>query len=686
MTCDLWLARIIAKLPQGWSDISVSLKGPVVEDLRTHFAERWNFIYDEKYTVRKDDRYVRLSPSQQSAPPVAGQPGQGQASYPPPTSGQPYQQQDNQYPPPPASGQSGQQESQYPPPPPGGPPPQQGQAPYFPPPPGEASRGLEVEGESSSRGLFSHDRPSSSHSHRERLEEGARGLGKHIRGHLDEGKQQLYDKYAPRFGAPTNDDVLGQDGMPCQIVRSSAKWSHGIKTEHSIANAYINIIENSQSFIYIENQFFITATDDRQKPVTNKIGKAIVERIVRAARNGEKYKMIIVIPSVPAFAGDLRDDASLGTRAIMEFQYFSINRGGFSIMESISKEGVNPYEYIRWYNLRNYDRINVGGELRQAEELSGVNYGAAQQAYDQAAELPTDSSRGNFDQPNYQNYQQATGNIKSGSSRWNSVSECYMLNGTDIRSVPWTGGGASEIDAFVSEELYVHSKVLIADDRIVICGSANLNDRSQLGDHDSEIAIIVEDPDQIDSYMNGRPHRAARFAATLRRQLFRKHLGLIPPQNFERPDQNFDPVWISPNIYDFGSPEDQLVVDPLAEQFQSLWNSHAKTNTDVFSKVFHPVPDDKVRTWQDYDNFYEHFFKGGKDEGSADKNLKPSKYQWGHVVAEEFAPGEEGIRQVKEELSKVRGTLVEMPLLFLDKEDIAVEGMGLNAFTEDVYT
>ena len=63
--------------------------------------------------------------------------------------------------------------------------------------------------------------------------------------------------------------------------------------------------------------------------------------------------------------------------------------------------------------------------------------------------------------------------------------------------------------------------------------------------------------------------------------------------------------------------------------------------------------------------------------------LKPSQYKWGHVVAEEF-PG--GVAQVKEELAKVRGNLVEMPLLFLKDEDIAKEGLGLNAFTEEVYT
>jgi phospholipase D1/2 len=57
------------------------------------------------------------------------------------------------------------------------------------------------------------------------------------------------------------------------------------------------------------------------------------------------------------------------------------------------------------------------------------------------------------------------------------------------------------------------------------------------------------------------------------------------------------------------------------------------------------------------------------------------------VVAEEFDQDPQvAVRQVKEELSKIRGTLVEMPLLFLKEEDIAKEGLGLNAFTEDVYT
>ena len=79
------------------------------------------------------------------------------------------------------------------------------------------------------------------------------------------------------------------------------------------------MIHQSSHFVYIENQFFITATGDKQSPVKNNlIGSAIVERVLRAARNGEKFKVIVVMPAIPAFAGDLKDEASLGTRAIME--------------------------------------------------------------------------------------------------------------------------------------------------------------------------------------------------------------------------------------------------------------------------------------------------------------------------------------------------------------------------------
>lgn len=52
-------------------------------------------------------------------------------------------------------------------------------------------------------------------------------------------------------------------------------------------------------------------------------------------------------------------------------------------------------------------------------------------------------------------------------------------------------------------------------------GSANINDRSQKGDGDSEICLVVEDMDMIESTMNGEPYQVSRFASSLRRKLYR---------------------------------------------------------------------------------------------------------------------------------------------------------------------
>jgi phospholipase D1/2 len=266
-----------------------------------------------------------------------------------------------------------------------------------------------------------------------------------------------------QYGRPL---AQGAAVMQCQIVRSCTKWSAGIPTEHSIQDAYIGAIERSQYFVYIENQFFITATGDSQRPVYNQIGKALVDRILRAARAGEKYKVIVIVPSVPGFAGDLRDDSALGTRAIMEFQYNSINRGGHSIMELIAKAGYNPLDYIRFYNLRNYDRLNDNSAMLLAERQSGVNYEDARKQHDDALEAEPGAYGPYNPGQQYQQYQQAARQVSAtkpysvGSGRWDTVSECYMLGGEDLRNVPWDyPGELSEIDAFVSEELYIHSKV-----------------------------------------------------------------------------------------------------------------------------------------------------------------------------------------------------------------------------------
>ena len=83
-------------------------------------------------------------------------------------------------------------------------------------------------------------------------------------------------------------------------------------------------------------------------------------------------------------------------------------------------------------------------------------------------------------------------------------------------------------ERFFLQLIYVHSKLMIVDDRIVICGSANINDRSMLGDRDSELALFVEGKLDRPSKMGGKDFMVSEFAHSLRVSLWVEHLGLPP--------------------------------------------------------------------------------------------------------------------------------------------------------------
>ncbi|POA80395.1 phospholipase D-like domain-containing protein [Pseudomonas protegens] len=79
----------------------------------------------------------------------------------------------------------------------------------------------------------------------------------------------------------------------------------------------------------------------------------------------------------------------------------------------------------------------------------------------------------------------------------------------------------------VTEQIYVHSKLLIADDRVAIVGSANVNDRSLLGNRDSELAMIVRDSTPVKVALDGQhEQQVSQAISQLRKGLWRKHFAL----------------------------------------------------------------------------------------------------------------------------------------------------------------
>ena len=97
--------------------------------------------------------------------------------------------------------------------------------------------------------------------------------------------------------------------------------------------------------------------------------------------------------------------------------------------------------------------------------------------------------------------------------------------------------GTLSNDVLVTEQLYIHAKTIIVDDRVALIGSANINERSMLGTRDSECAALVRDTDMIWSEMAGKPYQVGRFAHTLRLRLMREHLGLDVDEILEQERQ-----------------------------------------------------------------------------------------------------------------------------------------------------
>ena len=271
----------------------------------------------------------------------------------------------------------------------------------------------------------------------------------------------------------------------CQIVRSLGEWSGGLH-ENSIHTAYRRLIRNSERYIMIENQFFISGMNGDQR-IKNRIIEEIFQRIVRAhMEQPHQFKVYIFIPLLPSAEGEI--DRSPVIRACMYWQFQTLSRGKRSLYNMLREAGISPEDYVSVFGLRTWD----------------------------------------------------------------------LTPGTGVP---------------VSELVYIHSKVMVVDDEWAIIGSANINDRSLVGNRDSEIAAVIHDTAQfveIDM-ADGTKLNVGKFGYELRTRLLQEHCG-IPASN----------------IHHF----DDLSSDATFNRINNI----AESNTQIFKDIFGCVPNDDVHS------------------------------------------------------------------------------------------
>ncbi|QYF92756.1 hypothetical protein KY495_18795 [Massilia sp. PAMC28688] len=323
-------------------------------------------------------------------------------------------------------------------------------------------------------------------------------------------------------------------GESVRILRSAAlklckdeARAKGLKIMPTAAQAEIQtqmleLIKNATDFIYIENQFFQSAFGDPTiEPFTidaerrtsgpmrlvyasrmnrikselsgagfaavkkalpkNEIGKEIADRIAKAIRLDQPFHVYIVLPVHPE--GRMDDITIMGQ---IHWTMQSLIYADLSLVNRIK-------------------RSIAAKKMLKPGLISDAAWGVA---YAKAGIKLTDHAP------------------------YESVSEeewSKYLTLLNLRT-------CEKVDGLVrTEQIYVHSKLLIVDDRHVLLGSANINDRSQNGGRDSEIAMVMLGSSSMKATLGSRATSVNPLARKLRVDLWQKHFAIGAGNEFVHP-------------------------------------------------------------------------------------------------------------------------------------------------------
>jgi len=117
--------------------------------------------------------------------------------------------------------------------------------------------------------------------------------------------------------------------------------------DDSILRAYVFLIRNAESFIYIENQYFLgsayTWTKERETKSMHPIPREIVSKVVDKMDKGEPFMCYIVIPMFPE-----GDPTSAPSQEILHWQYLTMEAMYLRIGEAIKERGLDkvPTDFL----------------------------------------------------------------------------------------------------------------------------------------------------------------------------------------------------------------------------------------------------------------------------------------------------------------------------------------------------
>ena len=379
-------------------------------------------------------------------------------------------------------------------------------------------------------------------------------------------------RYAPALPLP---HLLGATSSKAAQAALNTKPQaghtvHAAKQMDGVLEAMIHAIQKAQAYIYIETQFFISDCDKSDNfedaIANNSLIATLAERIGAAVQTGKAFHVYVVLPVHPE--GNLQDG---GVAKQHYWALQTLKRGKKSLVRRVCESMVRKQKNLKLADKPDKKDVQAmvdGGTWhRYLTFLNLRNWGAT-------ALFPRDpKTRERLDT------QKPLGQF------------------------------------IITEQIYVHSKLMIVDDAIAIIGSANCNDRSLNGDGDTELAAVIVDNEvsQLD-LGNGTKVNTRKFARELRVALWQKHLGLkIEGKDYTLGDQVLSGIdrgkvkhagqkLLHPPRQSGDSAKGASKVDVHKPAAMATWQAIqaiASANAKVYEEVFQHTPRNSMGRFSD---------------------------------------------------------------------------------------
>lgn len=262
---------------------------------------------------------------------------------------------------------------------------------------------------------------------------------------------------------------LGIFGVPPDKILSSIRWSQVDDVRRDVTGRGAEFLNDLN--VVLKNQASVQASlkmGESQDGIDNPIGKAIALRIQRAILDRVPFHVYMVLPAHP--------EGTLNTINIMTQLHLT--------MQSLVFGSESLINQIR--------RTLLAAQFMADKK---IKYPEAEKA---AKEYGLDKM------------------IAKIGDDWKTYLTLLNLRSWELlQNRPTT------------EQVYVHSKLMIADDRIAVLGSANINDRSLLGGRDSELALVIRDDQKLNVQLDGiHAEDVSQNVHNLRKRLWAKLFGL----------------------------------------------------------------------------------------------------------------------------------------------------------------